>query len=117
MAKKSSVWIREAMATGLEMPKEIQAYIKKKHGKVVARTYISKRKKIFTGPMDTASSPEPTPQPTEPAASNKAAVAKTQQKSTNGDFVGALKAVQEAAEKVGGVRRLRELVEVLGQMK
>jgi len=38
MAKHTSEWIREAMATGLEMPKDIRAYIKKKHGKVVART-------------------------------------------------------------------------------
>jgi len=117
MAKHTSEWIREAMATGLKMPKEIQAYIKKKHGKVVSRPYICTRTKTFNGQMATASPPEPTPQPKEPAASNKVAVAKPQQKPSNGDLVGALKAVQGAAAKVGGIRRLGELVEVLGKMK
>jgi len=105
------------MATGLEMPKEIQAYIKKRHGKTVARTYISTRKKTFKGQVAAPSAPEPMPKPKEPVAPSKASVAKPQQKAANGDLVGALKAVQEAAVKAGGIRQLMELVEVLGKMK
>jgi hypothetical protein len=124
MAKKTSVWIREALETGLEMPKEIQAFIKKKHGKVIARTYISTRKKtikeqIGRTPMPTppAVSHTPAPKHRKPAAFNKTHPGNAQQQRSNGDLLGALKAVQEAAEKVGGMRRLTELVDFLGNLK
>jgi hypothetical protein len=116
MAKQTSVWIKEAMGAGLEMPKEIQAFIKKKHGKVIARTYISTRKKMLRAQMGQTSPTSTQPKASMPAAFNKTAASKVRHKSSNGDLVGALKAVQEAAAKVGGIGRLMELVEVLGKM-
>jgi hypothetical protein len=117
MAKHTSAWIQEALAAGLKMPKEIQAFIKKNHGKVVARTYISTRRKVLQKQMRKTLAPTAMPQAKEPTRSYKAAVAMVQPKHINGDLMGALKAVHEAAEKVGGLARLIELVEVLGQMK
>jgi len=117
MAKHTSAWIQEALAEGHKMPKDIQAYIKKKHGKVVARTYISTRRKVLQGQMGKTLAPTTIPRPKQPARTYKATVAKAQPKPSNGELLGALKAVQEAAVKVGGISRLMELVEVLGQMK
>jgi hypothetical protein len=125
MAKQTSVWIREAMETGLEMPKQIQAFIKKKHGKEIARTYISTRKKTIKEQMGQTSMPTPshavsrTPAPKmrKPAVFNKTNPSNARQQPGNGDLMGALRAVQEAAEKVGGMRRLTELVDLLGNLK
>jgi hypothetical protein len=103
MAKHTSAWILEAMAEGHKMPKDIQAFIKKKHGKVVASTYITTRSKVLQKQMGKTLTPAAMPQPKRPAESNKAIVAKTQPSSSNGELLGALKAVQEAAVKVGGI--------------
>jgi hypothetical protein len=123
MAKQTSTWIREALETGLEMPKEIQAFIKKKHGKTVARTYISTRKKTIKEQIGQTPTPAPAlgrppaPKGRKPAVFHKTNPAKAQPNASNGDLLGALKAVQEAAAKVGGMRRLTELVDVLGSLK
>jgi hypothetical protein len=123
MPKQTSVWIREAMETGLDMPKDIQAFIKKKHGKEVARTYISTRKKTIRGQMHSTSAPTqsfgraPATRGRKPGAFAKTNPTKSQQQANNGDVMGALKAIQEAAAKVGGMRRLAELVDALGNIR
>src|SRR5579862_5820056 len=117
MAKHTSEWIQEALAAGHKMPKEIQAFIKKNHGKLVARTYISTRRKVLQKQMRKTLTPTAMPAPKQPTRAYKVAVAKVQPEHSNGDLMGALRAVQEAAEKVGGIGRLMELVEVLGNLK
>ena len=113
MARHTSERIKEAMAAGFTAPKDIQQYIKKKHGQTVARTYISTRKRFFREQQPHAAA-------SKQAASSgrrKGHTASTQHKLANGDVLTALKAVQEAADKVGGMGRLKALMELLGSLK